>query len=36
MTTEIPLSITTPDRVESPIGDLEFFDGVPTKEVIEK
>ena len=32
MTTEIPESITTPDRVETRIGALEFFDGIPTKE----
>jgi hypothetical protein len=32
MTTEIPESITTPDRVETRIGTLEFFDGIPTKE----
>lgn len=32
MTTEIPESITTPDRVETRIGILEFFDGIPTKE----
>lgn len=30
MTTEFPVSITTPDRVETPIGALEFFDGAPT------
>ena len=30
MTTEIPESITTPDRVETRIGTLEFFDGIPT------
>ena len=29
MTTEIPASITTPDVVETSIGTLEFFDGVP-------
>jgi len=29
MTTDIPASITTPDRVETPIGTLGFFDGVP-------
>jgi hypothetical protein len=28
-TTKIPLAITTPDRVDTPIGILEFFDGVP-------
>ena len=32
MTTEIPESVTTPDRVETRIGTLEFFDGIPTKE----
>jgi len=31
MTTPIPESITTPDRVETSIGTFEFFDGVPTK-----
>src|SRR6202789_1183510 len=29
MTTDIPAEITTPDSVESPIGKLTFFDGVP-------
>jgi hypothetical protein len=29
MTTFIPHQITTPDRVATPIGTLEFFDGVP-------
>ncbi len=32
MTTEIPSSITTPDQVETSIGTLEFFDGIPTRE----
>ena len=32
MTTEIPEAITTPDKVETRIGTLEFFDGIPTKE----
>ncbi len=31
MTTDIPEAITTPDRVETRIGTLEFFDGIPTK-----
>ena len=31
MTTDIPASLTTPDEVETPIGTLEFFDGVPIK-----
>lgn len=30
--TSIPQSITTPDRVSTRIGDLEFFDGLPTPE----
>ena len=37
MTTPIPENITTPDKVESPIGTLEFFDGIPiggTKESV--
>ena len=29
--TPIPSSIMTPDKVETPIGTLEFFDGVPTE-----
>lgn len=35
MTTEIPTSITTPDTVDSSIGMLEFFDGVPTKATVD-
>jgi hypothetical protein len=35
MTTKIPESITTPDRVETSIGTFEFFDGVPTKKSTE-
>jgi len=35
MTTNIPASITTPDRVETRIGTLEFFDGFPMPETIE-
>lgn len=31
-TTTIPVGITTPDQVETSIGTLHFFDGVPTKE----
>ncbi len=30
MTTPIPASITTPDRAQTRIGTLEYFDGVPT------
>ncbi|SCB19316.1 DUF1254 domain-containing protein [Cupriavidus alkaliphilus] len=32
MTTPIPPQITTPDKVETRIGTLRFFDGVPTEE----
>jgi hypothetical protein len=34
--TEIPVSILTPDRVETSIGTLEFFDGLPTDETARK
>ena len=33
--TKIPKSIMTPDRVETRIGTLKFFDGIPTKETAE-
>jgi hypothetical protein len=33
---QIPASITTPDRVESRIGRLEFKDGAPSVETAEK
>ena len=36
MTTKIPESITLPDRFDSSIGTLEFFDGFPSKETIDK
>jgi hypothetical protein len=32
----IPDKILTPDRVETPIGTLEFFDGMPTDETVTK
>jgi hypothetical protein len=35
MTTEIPEGILTPDKVESSIGTLEYFDGVPSKATAE-
>ena len=35
MATDIPASITTPDRVETRIGTLEFFDGFPTEATAE-
>ena len=36
MTTETPHTITTPDKVETPIGTLEFFDGVPIGDTKDK
>ena len=36
MTTDIPSSITTPDRVETRIGTLNFTDGFPDKATVEK
>jgi len=36
MTTDIPASITTPDRVETSLGTLRFFDGFPDKETVKK
>jgi len=35
MTTDIPPAITTPDQVGTSIGELEFFDGVPSKATVE-
>jgi hypothetical protein len=36
MTTDIPESITTPDRVETRIGTLSFFDGFPDDATTQK
>jgi hypothetical protein len=36
MTTDIPVSITTPDRVETSLGTLRFFDGFPDAETVKK
>jgi len=36
MTTDIPPSITTPDSVETSLGTLKFFDGLPDKATVEK
>lgn len=33
---KIPEKIMTPDKVETRIGTLEFFDGMPTKDTVEK
>lgn len=35
-TTDIPASITTPDRVETRIGTLEFTDGMPSQHTLDK
>jgi hypothetical protein len=36
MTTDIPASITTPDKIETRIGTLEFFDGFPDDATVQK
>jgi hypothetical protein len=36
MTTDIPPEITTPDSVETRLGVLKFFDGLPDKETTQK
>ena len=36
MTTDIPPEITTPDSIETRIGRLEYKDGAPSKETVEK
>src|ERR1700677_1058809 len=36
MTTNIPAEITTPDSVETSLGTLRFFDGLPDKATVEK
>ena len=35
MTTDIPASITAPDKVDTSIGTLDYFDGVPTEKTVE-
>src|SRR5512141_206768 len=35
MATEIPASITTPDRVETRLGTLRFFDGLPDEATVQ-
>ena len=33
----VPASVTTPDKVQTKLlGDLEFFDGMPSKETVKK
>ena len=34
MTTDTPESIKAPDKVETSIGTLNYFDGVPTEETV--
>ena len=36
MTTPIPAEITTPDKVETRLGTLQFFDGFPDEATVEK
>ena len=36
MATDIPASITIPNRVETPLGTLNFFDGFPDDATVEK
>jgi len=32
MTTDIPATITAPEKVDTSIGTLNYFDGIPTNE----
>lgn len=36
MTTEIPEGVTTPDNIQTRVGELNFFDGVPDAESAQK
>jgi hypothetical protein len=36
MTTQVPANVLIPDKVETRLGTLTFFDGVPTEETAEK
>ena len=36
MTTQVPNNVLIPDKVDTRLGTLEFFDGVPTAETAEK
>ena len=36
MTTEIPRGLTTPDNIQTRVGELNFFDGVPDIESAQK
>jgi len=35
-TTDVPASITTPNKVDTRIGTLDFKDGMPSKETVDK
>ncbi len=35
-TTDIPAEITTPDKVKARLGELQFFDGCPDQETVDK
>ena len=35
MATDIPASITTPDSVETRLGTLKFFDGLPDEATVQ-
>jgi hypothetical protein len=35
MTTEMPAGVTTPDRVETRLGTLRFFDGLPDEQTVQ-
>ena len=35
MTTDIPASVTAPDKVKTSIGTLNYFDGVPTEKTVD-
>jgi len=35
MTTDIPASILTPDQVETRLGTLRFFDGLPDEATVQ-
>ena len=36
MTTQIPEGVTTPDNIQTRVGELNFFDGVPDAESAQK
>jgi hypothetical protein len=36
MATDIPPEITTPDKVETRLGTLDFFDGYPSKDTVQQ